>query len=478
MPQRLIVILAVLALAILSSPLRAQTEAPSCPALVEAALAAVSEGCARLGRDQACYGHTQVTATTWEDAPLEDFTAPGDQADLAELAALATFPMNVDQGTWGVAALSLRADLPESLPGQYVTFLVFGDAELTSDVPPQDLAGPLLTCEATATGGVNLRTGPGTAYAIAGGLAAGDAVTVTGRDAAGDWFSIDLASQTAWVSAPLLRTDCAVDALPVVEAGAPARSYAAPMQAFYLTTGLGEPACREAPRDGLLVQAPQETTVHFLINGVAVTVGSTALLQTRQDTLRVNAFDGAVGVTSARRTRTAEPGQRVDVVPGQPPAEPEPFDIADVRGAPVDLLPEPVQIPPPAGTIVSAVRCALAEGGRKTVPTGEPLAINFGWAAPTPDYLHDFLDAATVTLTYDGSPLDLWNLIGPTTTEQGNVAIWHYWVVPDPTPGEHQLVVMYTLSRAILDGGDYDQDGQLDVFGPGTETLACALTVR
>ena len=35
--------------------------------------------------------------------------------------------LNEDAGVWGVAVMSLQADIPNTLPGQNVTFILFGD---------------------------------------------------------------------------------------------------------------------------------------------------------------------------------------------------------------------------------------------------------------------------------------------------------------------------------------------------------------
>ncbi|NWG76228.1 MAG: SH3 domain-containing protein, partial [Rubrivivax sp.] len=198
---------------------------------------------------------------------------------------------------------------------------------------------------ARAIGGVNVRTGPGTTFAIVGSLVDGQETRVTGRDAAGDWLRLDFRGHMGWAYAPLLALDCELSHLTVAVAGEDVSLYTAPLQAFYLKTGLGEPACAEAPRDGVLVQAPQDATVHFLVNGVEVTVGSTAFLSTTADErLRVYNLAGAVAVTSAGRRRAVVPGYRVTATADEPPGAPQPYAADEVIAAPVRLLPEPVQI--------------------------------------------------------------------------------------------------------------------------------------
>lgn len=50
-----------------------------------------------------------------------------------------------------------------------------------------------------------MRSGPGTAYAIVDQVAAGEAYPILARNAAGDWWQIDLGSVQGWVSAALVR---------------------------------------------------------------------------------------------------------------------------------------------------------------------------------------------------------------------------------------------------------------------------------
>lgn len=85
--------------------------------------------------------------------------------------------------------------------------------------------------------------------------------------------------------------------------------------------------------------------MHFLVNGVEVAVGSTALLLAGDNKLNVNTLDGSVDITSAGETRTVEPGYRVTATENTPPSEPEPYPYEDVRSAPINLLPETIGVP-------------------------------------------------------------------------------------------------------------------------------------
>jgi hypothetical protein len=240
----------------------AQTTPTDCPTLVNDALTNVGQACANLGRNQVCYGNNQVFAFGADSQPLADFALAGDIKPVVDVSSLQTTPLNTENNLWGVAVLSLQANIPGTLPGQNVTFVVFGDSTITAD-----------------------------------------------PDAAGDGLN-------------------------------------APMQAFRIATGIGEPQCAEAPHDGILVQSPGKTKVNFRVNGVDVEIGSTIIMDVRGDErVWISTLEGEAKVTSAGETRVALPGYIVVTTPGNPPDAPEPYTFSEVAAMPVNLLPESVIIP-------------------------------------------------------------------------------------------------------------------------------------
>jgi hypothetical protein len=101
----------------------AQTDA--CPEIVKTALKTVGEVCQSTGRNEACYGNLTLKA---EPQANVDFTfdKPGDTISLSKIKALTLSPFNSEQGIWGVALMKIQANLPDTLPGQNVSFLAFG----------------------------------------------------------------------------------------------------------------------------------------------------------------------------------------------------------------------------------------------------------------------------------------------------------------------------------------------------------------
>lgn len=103
-----------------------------CPTQVDDALFALNDMCLSIGRNEACYGNGDVVAVAVQDAVL-DFDLPGDVALVDDIATINLSPYESNLDEWGIAVLVVQADLPDTLPGQNVTMLLFGDVELSND---------------------------------------------------------------------------------------------------------------------------------------------------------------------------------------------------------------------------------------------------------------------------------------------------------------------------------------------------------
>jgi hypothetical protein len=119
----------------------------TCGALVQQAMAAVQTSCAATGRNQACYGYVSLQATPRTDVQNFSFAKAGDLANVADLASLQLTALDSAKNTWGIVLMKLQANLPDTLPGENVTFLMFGDVQIQNAVPS---APTQSTPEATA----------------------------------------------------------------------------------------------------------------------------------------------------------------------------------------------------------------------------------------------------------------------------------------------------------------------------------------
>jgi hypothetical protein len=250
----------------LPSPMPSPTSNLSCGQIIQSALKSVGTTCNGIGRNQACYGHAQVDAEFQSNASAK-FDTTGDVVDLLAIKSLRTLPPDAAAQIWGVAVLKAQVNLPDSLPGQNVTFLLFGDSRLGGITPD--------------------------------------------------------------------------------------------MRAVSLSTGIGEPKCKDAPPSSMLMQSPQGQKVSLNLNGADITVGSTLYITAQERSeMRIATIEGEATVKSANVTQVVEPGAQVRLPLGGsdglqasgPPSPPEPYNVVTIQQAPLVMLDRPIQVPPPIET--------------------------------------------------------------------------------------------------------------------------------
>lgn len=337
----------------------------TCAPLVEQALNTVEDGCAAAGRNEACYGYVDLTATAREGASGFNFTQAGDLANVADVQSIRLSALNVEANTWGIALMRLQANLPDTLPGQNVTFLLFGDVEIENAV---ETGEALATIDVTSGGGINVRTGPSTNYAVAGSLATGETVIANGRNADSSWLRIQIpdSDSLGWVSAPLVTTEGDIESLSVVEAGDEEVPFT-PMQAFYFTTSITGTNCEDAPADGILIQTPEGVgSINLRANDVDIQLGSTAFLQAQpSDEMIVSVIEGQGEVSADGVSVTVPAGSQVtipmteDLQPAGAPSEPMPYEAEALQTLPVEVLPREIEIAEP----ISEEDLAAADDG-------------------------------------------------------------------------------------------------------------------
>ena len=126
-------------------------------------------------------------------------------------------------------------------PGQAVTMLVFGDVVIENHGGAENA----VTLPGVATANVNMRSGPSTAYNIVSTVGIGAALIADGRQADNSWVHVQLENNLeGWVTAQYAALNGDLNVLPVMAAGESSGGYG-PMQAFYVTTGLGDPTCAD-----------------------------------------------------------------------------------------------------------------------------------------------------------------------------------------------------------------------------------------
>ncbi len=332
----------------------AMAQEATCGPFVQQALSAVENDCASTGRNQACYGYVALDATPRDGVQNFNFAREGDVANVADVETLRLSALDQAKQTWGIALMKLQANLPDTLPGQNVTFLMFGNVEVTNAVP----AGTeLKTVDVTSKNRINVRSGPSTNYGVIGSLGTGDIATANGRNEQTSWLRIQLPGSSAlgWVSASLVSTGGDLSSLSVFSADDHQPAFK-PMQAFYFSTGIGKSACNGAPQDGILIQTPEGAgKIALRANDVDIQLGSTGYFQASAGAdMSLKVIEGEGKVTANGQTVTVPAGAQVAVPVDQdmkasgPPGDVEPYSVDDVANLPVDVLPRQITVADPA----------------------------------------------------------------------------------------------------------------------------------
>jgi len=250
----------------------------ACPPLVEQALKDLGQNCDALDRNSACYGYNKLSATFTEQQPDNYFSKVSDRTALNVLDTLTTTPLNTTDGTWGVAVMRVQANVPNSLPGQAVVFVLLGDTQIRNEVSPTDAFAPADPINVTAIGDVNIRSQATTKANVAGSVTDGTVLPADGRSADGKWYRVLFNDAPAWVSTELVNAPETAQSLPMIT-----QDLRTPMQSFYLTTGTSNTSCNQAP-DALLVQGPNTMKVNLTVNGADITIGSTVVFRSLPST--------------------------------------------------------------------------------------------------------------------------------------------------------------------------------------------------
>jgi hypothetical protein len=276
-------------------PVSGQSEAATCLPVVEDILSQVGENCSSLTRNSACYGYVRTESTFNEEVAPDYFTEPSDRTDVTTLKTIYTAPLSADGQEWGVTVMSLQANIPNTIPGQNVKFILFGDVSLENAVEPEDTFTPMeVPITVTTHAAANIRSQPSiNPNNVKSSVPDGVQLAADAISGDGQWLRVTLEDNTlGWVNVETVDIPPgALDQFPVLSAES-----RTPMQAIYLTTGFNDITCNEAP-PVLVIQAPQEITVDLSINGVDITVASTLIVRlTNSQSMEFVTIDGSVTV--------------------------------------------------------------------------------------------------------------------------------------------------------------------------------------
>ncbi|MBA3871862.1 MAG: hypothetical protein H0X30_22165 [Anaerolineae bacterium] len=357
-------------------------QAADCPSLVKDALNATKHVCSDIGRNQACYGNAHLEATSRDGGGSFSFTKPGDLADLVNVEKLKLSPLDAQNQVWGVGLMKVQANIPDTLPGQNVTFVLFGDVQIQNAIT--DTTAPT-QIDVTTTRTLHLWEQPSSGENVAVAVRAKTTLVANGRLQDNTWLHGQLADGSeGWVFADFVKANGDVCSLAVIDPTASPIYH--PMQAFYFQSGLEDRPCKQAPDSGILIQTPKGAgKIRLLADDVEIQLGSTAYLQAQANgSLTIAIIEGSGRVTARGITVVVPAGTQVKIpldgnlkAIGQP-SKLETYDVPRLRLLPVVLLQRRISVataltvkqidklPPPgvpnSGTIVASNANPLGAG--------------------------------------------------------------------------------------------------------------------
>ncbi len=114
-------------------PVLAQIE---CPSVVMNALDNLEVHCDSVVRNEACYANRSLYVEPQPDINDFKFDSEGDIEGVGKILTLSMSALNEEENAWGVVLMRLQVNLPDTLPGENVMFILFGDVELVNAVDP------------------------------------------------------------------------------------------------------------------------------------------------------------------------------------------------------------------------------------------------------------------------------------------------------------------------------------------------------
>lgn len=171
--------------------------------------------------------------------------------------------------------MKVQANIPDTLPGQNVTFVLFGDVQIQNAIT--DTTAPK-QIGLTTTRSLHLWEKPSSGECCVFDRA-NSKLVADGRLSDNSWLHGHLADGSeGWFYAGFVKSSGDMSSLAVLDPAAPHIYH--PMQAFYFQSGMGDRPCKQAPDSGILIQTPKGAgKIQLLADDVEIQLGSTAYVQ-------------------------------------------------------------------------------------------------------------------------------------------------------------------------------------------------------
>lgn len=256
-----------------STPLYAQSDPPTCNAVQNAALSALTLECAQQPHASACLASLPVDVAFSAQDGAQPFEALGDTLPLAGIASLSPRPLSARAGEWGLVRLLPRINFSE----QSLEVWLLGGVQLrNTGAAAADITPVALTVRSPQ--GLTVRAEPDTAAERLGVVYTGETVNSTGMLADGAWVRIALDDgQQGWASSSAFRA-AELGALAVASAEL-LPAYGS-MQSFELLPlpNTPTPDCERRAPSGVLIQTrtdAQPARIEVNTTGFTLAAGST-----------------------------------------------------------------------------------------------------------------------------------------------------------------------------------------------------------
>lgn len=245
-----------------------------CPVLVQQALEQMGDNCSSMERNNACYGFDEVQSTFVEAVEPDFFTRPADRTGLAELQTIATGPLDLEEDEWGIAVMNVQANIPNSLPGQAVVFMLMGDTEVEDQVDADAITPSAEPANVITEAETRVFSAPSVNSSTVMIAPADTIMPADVQSEDGDWVRVLSPEGLGWVRHEIFGDAAGIGDLPVYSPEAQS-----PMQSFQVRTAFDDLLCEEAP-SLLAIQSPEGLTVDLNANGAHIRVGSLIMLRT------------------------------------------------------------------------------------------------------------------------------------------------------------------------------------------------------
>jgi hypothetical protein len=258
-----------------------QTTSNTCEALVRTAISQVGSNCAGLEQNEVCYGFESATVFNSAGTANPAFNAPAQRILLADVHIVQTTSIDLRDSTWGIAPISLQANLPVALESNGVVILPIGGVEIESAVELEELLVlPKVSISVVTAGQTELFSEPSGSEPAVDNVAPGTTLQVDGVSTDGQWLRTYFEHQreysvraTAWVNISDLEA-VDTDELPVISPDSKT-----PMQSFVFRNSSEPSPCLEAPPALLYVQGPNTIESDITVNGADIRISSSIALR-------------------------------------------------------------------------------------------------------------------------------------------------------------------------------------------------------